>query len=358
MSVQSAQERQFFPLDEKLELRRDQWSEGAARVATRQGLQGRSFKLAADSYSDAVGSSMSPDSLRRLTEGWGKAVAGKREADVAGLYTLDPAEEKAVAEQDPLRRQANLSTDGGMMLVRGEGWKEVKLVTVSAVRRKRKGEQGALPDGRRYAPWEPAITLERHSYQAALCDADTMEGYQYLEGCRRGLPSSAKASAVSDAAEWIQRITESNFPQVTQIVDWFHAAERLWAVAKACFPDEEEREVWVQGRLDELWLGQVGSVLEALASLDLAASDDKELRQTPGYFRRQRPRMAYHRYRVAGYPIGSGTVESGINIVVHHRLKRQGRGWRRDHAQGMLAALSELHSGRFEWAWRRTQSGL
>jgi hypothetical protein len=33
----------FFPLDEKLKLRGDHWSEGAARVATRQGLQAQSF---------------------------------------------------------------------------------------------------------------------------------------------------------------------------------------------------------------------------------------------------------------------------------------------------------------------------
>jgi hypothetical protein len=287
MSVQSAQERQFFPLDEKLKLRGDQWSEGAARVAARQGLEARSFQLAADSYSDAVGSRMTCDSIRRLTEGWGQALAAQRDADVAGLYALDPAAEKEVIQLDPLPQQANLSTDGGMMLVRGEGWKEVKLVTVSAVRRKRKGERGTLPDGRRYAPWEPAITLERHSYQAALCDADIMEGYQYLGGCRRGLPSCAKASAVSDAAEWIQRITETNFPHVTQIVDWFHAAERLWAIGKACFPDEEKRKAWVQERLDELWMGQVDKVLKALALLDLASAEANELRQMPGYFQRQ-----------------------------------------------------------------------
>jgi len=52
------------------------------------------------------------------------------------------------------------------------------------------------------------------------------------------------------------------------------------------------------------------------------------------------------------YPIGSGTVESAANTVVHHRLRRPGRGWTRTHGQAMLAGLSELHSGRFEHAWR------
>jgi hypothetical protein len=38
-------------------------------------------------------------------------------------------------------------------------------------------------------------------------------------------------------------------------------------------------------------------------------------------------------------------------------MKRQGRGWERDHGQAMLAGLSELHSARFEQAWRRIYPG-
>lgn len=43
----------------------------------------------------------------------------------------------------------------------------------------------------------------------------------------------------------------------------------------------------------------------------------------------------------------AGCAEKGINTVVHCRMKTQTRGWERDNAQAMLAALSELHSGRF-----------
>lgn len=326
-----------------------------ARVAVRQGLQARSFDLASESYEDAVGSAMSSDSLRRLTEGWGSVCADQREEDVDGLYALDPAQETPVEVVDGIQKRANLSTDGGMMLVRDEGWKEVKLVAISAVRRKTASEECAHPDGRRYAPWEPQMMLERHSYQAALCHADAMERYQYLEACRRSIPSCGKVSAVSDAAEWIERITHTNFPEATQIVDWFHAAERLWNVGKACFPNQEKRKEWVQTRLDELWSGQADRVIEAMQALDLAQHTKDELvLQTPGYFARHKDRMQYHQYRVAGYPIGSGTVESSVNIVVHHRLKRQGRGWTRTNAQAMLVALSELHSNRFTWAWRRS----
>ncbi len=64
--------------------------------------------------------------------------------------------------------------------------------------------------------------------------------------------------------------------------------------------------------------------------------------------------MCYDEFRAEGYPIGSGTVESGINTVVHHRMKRPGRGWERSNGQAMLAALGELNSGRFERTWQET----
>jgi hypothetical protein len=62
--------------------------------------------------------------------------------------------------------------------------------------------------------------------------------------------------------------------------------------------------------------------------------------------------MDYPTYRRDGYPIGSGTVESGANTLVHHRLRRPGRGGVRDAANAMLAGLAELQSARFPSVWR------
>jgi hypothetical protein len=50
-------------------------------VATRLGLQGKSFDLAATAFGDAVGRDMSADSLRRITEGWGQVVAAQRQLE-------------------------------------------------------------------------------------------------------------------------------------------------------------------------------------------------------------------------------------------------------------------------------------
>lgn len=324
-------------------------------MAIRQGLQSRSFKLAAESFSDSTGCTMLRDAMREVTQKWGKAVDAKREEEAEGVFDIQQRPTKEVEVVEPIKKQASISTDGGFVHVRGQGWKEVKLVTISSVRPKKETEKGGHPDGRRYKPYEPQMMLEKHSYQAGWWPANKMGQHQYLEGLRRDLPHCLKVSSPNDGAKWIERITKENFPNVTQIVDWFHAAEKMWHIGKQTIANKQKRDEWVEKRLDDLWLGKLSTVNSELEKVDITqAIDPDDIETSIGYFQRQQKRMKYHQYRVAGYPIGSGAVESGINNVVHHRMKRQGRGWHPDNVSPMLAALSELHSGRFRQAWTAT----
>lgn len=90
------------------------------------------------------------------------------------LFTQPQNATVKVESVAPLEKQASLSTDGGMVHVRGEGWKEVKMATLSAVRPKKASEKGSLPDGRRYQAYEPQMMLEQPSYQVGLWNADQM----------------------------------------------------------------------------------------------------------------------------------------------------------------------------------------
>ena len=349
MSARIVKGRPFFPLDQKLKLRADHWSEGAARVATRQGLLGKSFELAAEAYSDATGGSMSKDSLRRITEGWGMAREAQRKAEAGQVYDAEVPQPAScvVTVSQPIRSQANLSTDGGMVLLRAEGWKEVKMSAISEVRPKLGGSTQADP-----LP-EVRLRLQQHSYQAGLWNADEMGQHQYLEGTRRQVQGCQRFTSVNDGAPWIDRITARNYPKAIQIIDWGHAEERLWKVAKAAFGEGTlPSQQWAEKQIEWLWHGRVKEVVDALHHLDwdhMVCSED--IRQSPAYFESRQSKMDYAQFRHAGYPIGSGTVESGIHTVVHHRMKRQGRGWKRENAQAMLAALSDFHSGRFQTAW-------
>ena len=142
--------------------------------------------------------------------------------------------------------------------------------------------------------------------------------------------------------------------QATQVVDWSHASQRLWLVANTVLGEQSPAaRAWANAQLDRLWQGEVTAVTQNLVALDLdRATWPAEVREAPGYFEHNQPRMRYADFRAAGVPIGSGTVESAANTVVHHRLLRPGRGWTRQNAQAMLAGLSELHSDRFAEAWQ------
>ena len=110
--------------------------------------------------------------------------------------------------------------------------------------------------------------------------------------------------------------------------------------------------------MDRLWEGKPRAVRSALPHLERQAPAGAKalVPENIVYFQNQQGRMYYDQYRAAGLPIGSGTVESAAITLVHLRLKRPGRGWCRGNAQSMLAALSELNSGRFELTWRAITS--
>lgn len=305
-----------------------------------------------------MGGHICRSSVRRITQGFGERLVKQKEEEAERASAIAEQEEslreRRVALQDPIAERGNISSDGTMILVRGEGWKEVKMATFSHVEvllPEDKGRRSAQRKGKR--AHEDVARLSAHSYCAGLWKADTFEPYQYAEGLRRGLDQVAHLSSVNDGAPWIERTTFTNFPEATQVIDWNHALERLWAVAHAVYSEDTSAQEWAEQREEALWTGAVEQVIGSLEALDLDQPGyPDEVRQAPGYFRHNRDRMRYDIFRASGYPIGSGTVESGAKNVVKHRMRRPGRGWRRDCAQSMLAALSELHTGRFDWAWQ------
>jgi hypothetical protein len=360
--------RRISPLDHKLRLRPDHWSEGAARVATRHGLRAPSFRQAAEEYSDAVGGAISESSLRRLTLDSGEKVAvwKAKEAEQAAAPAQRGEDPRArrVATQDAVRGQANVSTDGTMIRIRDEGWKEVKIGAISRVEVQPPGVEeteasqqtrtGPTPSRASRREEDPQVHLSDHSYCAGLWDADELGRHLYAEGLRRCIDQAERLSSVNDGARWIERIMLTNFPQAVQIVDWHHASGRLWTVGQALYGEgSKQTKEWVGKRLDDLWQGKGWAVVGDLRALDLDQRQvPDEVRQAPGYFESNLARMRYDQFRAEGYPIGSGTVESGCNNVVQHRMRRPGRGWTLANADSMLAALCELNSGRFTSAWQ------
>jgi hypothetical protein len=327
---------------------------------TRCGLREPSFEQAAAGYREATGGQVCGASVRRVTQGFGRQVRERQaqEAEQAantGAFEEVP-QERWLELHAPLGKAGNVSSDGTMILVREEGWKEVKVAAFSEVTSLPPGHpdrRKAQREGER--EHESVVRLSAHSYCAGLWDADTFGHYQYVEGLRRGFDRVPQASSVNDGARWIARITDTNFPDAQLIVDWSHSTQHLWAVGHAVYGEgSPQAGAWVQQREAELWAGEVEKVVQATQVLDLAAQKyPDEVRQAPQYFASRTASMRYADFRAQGYPIGSGTVESAARNVVQPRMRRPGRGWQRDNADAMLAALGEFHSGRLPWAWQQ-----
>jgi hypothetical protein len=66
---------------------------------------------------------------------------------------------------------------------------------------------------------------------------------------------------------------------------------------------------------------------EVLA-LDARHDKDKVIRTAIRYFQTHQARMQYDQFRSEGFPLGSGSIESGVRRIVNLRLKGASLFWR------------------------------
>jgi hypothetical protein len=67
---------------------------------------------------------------------------------------------------------------------------------------------------------------------------------------------------------------------------------------------------------------------------------------------KRRELMDYPAYRAAGWPIGSGSVESSHKLVIQARLKGPGMHWKPEHINPMLALRLALLNERWAESWQ------
>lgn len=268
-----------------------------------------------------------------------------------------------VTAHERIEKHASVSIDGVKVLLRDEGYREVKIVSVSEVMggTEEEAEPGSTAVGQREgnlvgedgqgAGCQEGIKLERHSYRAVLEDK---EGFvPTLKGelaCRR-VRQADKISTVNDGAEWIWDLVRRYLPErAVEILDWSHAVGNLAKAGRAGYGEgTPEARAWLEQRKTELWNGQLMEVEIGLYELPLRYKErGKDIRQVKGYIEQHWKRLHYDRFRAEGRPIGSGTVESAAKNVVAWRMKRGGQRWSSEGASRMLAGLGEIHSNRWE----------
>ena len=155
--------------------------------------------------------------------------------------------------------------------------------------------------------------------------------------------------ALGDGADWLRRLYGEWFPNAVRIVDFFHAAEYLWAAAQARHRnDPKAAKRWAEKQCRRLEAGRMDDVLAALRRPGAGAEErDKAIR----YLSERRGQMRYDEYRSLGLPIGSGRVEAACKTVVGRRMKCTGMRWTVAGANPVLWVRCARLSGWFDDYW-------
>jgi hypothetical protein len=204
----------------------------------------------------------------------------------------------------------------------------------------------------------PVRDEDSTTYVGAIEEAGPFGKRIYAEASRRGLHRAKRVVVMGDGAPWIWGIAEMHFPGAIQIVDLYHALERLIGVGKSVYGSENNKwKQWSAPLVDALKQGDVESVLRSLRRLRPHGLDEKKtVRNAIEYFEVNRERMRYGKFRKAGLFVGSGVVEAGCRTVIGGRLKMSGMWWTVRGANSIISLRCCLLSGRYEdhWDARRT----
>jgi hypothetical protein len=191
---------------------------------------------------------------------------------------------------------------------------------------------------------EVVLRAKNKKYFCDIAEAQEFGKLLWATGCAVGADRARLLVFICDGAVWIWNLIAQYFPNAIQIVDWYHAADRLKRIAEEAFPTLEERHDWLAQVTEDLWQGRVELVIE---DCRLLAQQSKLAQQSITYFSNNIERMRYDQFRAANLLIGSGVIESGCKQIVTQRLKLPGAQWHLDGAILTAKARAAWMSG--EW---------
>lgn len=331
------------PLDTHFQITPGEMSQGLKPLVALLGIQ-TSFDEAAKLAQTLLLVDISDNSIRQAVQWVGQRQV-ERESKWAKLsdwhhYMNSPTRQ---AERPPRRLYGSI--DGIMVPTQAE-WRELKTVCWYEVT--------PIPE------WQwPSRYTERLGKLEGLkatairyhCDIQEAEAFSTLlwsTGCHYLADRAQELIFVCDGARWIWRLVEENFPQVVQILDWYHAVEYLTPVAQTFFHDEDKQREWVTTMKEHLWFSRTQTVIEACLALTNSASVADPAAKAATYFQNNLARMDYAYFRQQGYLIGSGAVESGCKQIGTMRLKRSGARWLEEGARWVAKARAVWLSGQWQ----------
>lgn len=299
----------FCPLDVTLDIGRKEYSCRVAALAGRV-VSFLPHELASRELAALTGIRLSASTLRRMGLAMGSQIArdwSKREEDA---FSSEP---QLASKQTP--QQLHGSMDGVFIHVDGD-YKEVKLGVAFQAER----ESG----------------VSHSNFYATLGDSSSFGRSMYTLIFGSGGDRCSKIAIVADGGRWIWTEVGKYFVDKVQILDFYHASEHLWEVARARFG--KAAAAWVSLQQERLLENGIALVIADIAAWAAESDDDAKTKRTNlAYFTEHRARMKYKTLKAEGWHIGSGVQEASCRWVVQDRLKGVGMRWKTPGAEAILS---------------------
>jgi len=296
-----------------------------------------SFDCAAKHLKELCGLSVADNTIREVCQQQATRMARwQREAPEA---------------HEPFRKAAGeieFVTDGTSVNT-WEGWREMRLGIFS----KRPRGPAATPE--QWADRKLPGTTARVAF--AAIETSTRFGARWGRWATRlAIRDTSQVSVLADGARWIWEETAMHLAGASEVLDIYHALERIGQAAQVLHGEGTEmakqwRETSRTKLLGEGWRGLEGH-LRQTKGVTTKRSGLKALRALRGYLGRQPEHLCYASRLAEGRSIGSGQAEGACKHMIGRRLKQTGARWRVQRVNRMASLCCLVYSDHWDNYWK------
>jgi hypothetical protein len=282
------------------------------------------FEEGSEILHQTLGIDISAKQIQRVSEFYGQVIEEQQEQ-----YINEDMKAPAI----PISEEEELiyvMMDGSMVYTREEEWKEMKV--------------GRIFAGSDCVP----IQEKRNQITQSMYVCHLGNHNDFFAKFEAYIRFYKNMVCIADGAKWLWNWVENNYPDIVQILDFFHAVEKLAFYASLQYNDKEERKKWMEIQKQQLLNNKVKTVInQLLKATAISKEADKALTDVIRYYQNNIMRMQYKTYLEKGYLIGSGAIESAHRNVVQQRLKLSGQRWSMKGAQQIVNLRAYKKSNRW-----------
>jgi hypothetical protein len=190
--------------------------------------------------------------------------------------------------------------------------------------------------------------IEKREYTPFIGEVDTFTKLIFSLAMRNGYGKYKSTVLISDGATWIRNMKNYIFPDVQQILDFYHLKEHIIDYAKQIFKFNEVKYLnWSKNICDLFKESKTSEAITLIIKIS-RKKDKISLEKLLNYINNNIDNIDYKYYLSKNFFIGSGAIESSNKTVLQRRLKYGAMRWNLSSGQAVLSLVAKTRSGLWE----------